>query len=96
MDVDRGGARRAIGLRSARLFVQWRWAFAAVGVLALFGVAYWSIAHQLRTRRDLVRVDGSPVEAGDWIETDSQSRATLKVGEHRVRWKSSRARDCAW
>lgn len=60
---------------------QWRWTFAAVGVLALFGVAYWSIAHQLRTRRDLVRVDGSPVEAGHWIETGSRLRVTLKVGE---------------
>jgi FecR protein len=59
---------------------RWRWAFAAVGVLALLGVAYWSIAHQLRTRRDLVRVDGSPVEAGQWIETGSRLRVTLKVG----------------
>ncbi len=35
----------------------------------------------LRTRRDLVRVDGSPVEAGHWIETDSRLRVTVKVGE---------------
>ena len=44
---------------------QWRWAFAAVAVLALCGVGYWSVRHR----------------AGEWIETDSRSRTTLRIGE---------------
>jgi hypothetical protein len=73
LDKDRAPKRSAVR--------QWRWAFVAIGVLAFFGVAYWSVAHHLRTRRELVRVDGSPVEAGRWIETSSLLRVTVKVGE---------------
>jgi hypothetical protein len=43
----------------------WLWAFAAVAVLALLAVGYWSVGHQ----------------AGEWIETDSKSRTTLRIGE---------------
>src|SRR5271154_512511 len=49
----------------------WLWAFASiavlasVAVLALFGVGYWSVRHQ----------------AGEWIETDSKSRTTVRIGE---------------
>ena len=43
----------------------WRWAFASVAVLALLAVGYWSVGHR----------------AGDWIETDSNSRTTLRIGE---------------
>jgi hypothetical protein len=68
-------------------------AFAAVAVLALVGAAYWFVARQSVTRWDVVRLDGSPavgakhirergqVGAGEWIETDSASRASVKVGE---------------
>jgi hypothetical protein len=73
LDEDRAPKRSAVR--------QWRWAFVAIGVLALFCVAYWSVGHHLRTRRELVRVDGSPVEAGQWIETSSLLRVTVKVGE---------------
>src|SRR5271170_1728490 len=44
---------------------QWRWAFASVAVLALLAVGYWSVGHR----------------AGEWIETDSKSRTTLRIGE---------------
>jgi predicted anti-sigma-YlaC factor YlaD len=62
---------------------QWRWAFAASVVLALLGAAYWSVAHRSGTRWDVVRMDGSPevIGAGDWVETDARSSASVKVGE---------------
>src|ERR1700722_12338207 len=44
---------------------QWRWAFASVAVLALLAAGYWSVRHR----------------AGQWIETDSKSRTTLRIGE---------------
>lgn len=71
----------------------WRWAFAAVAALALLGIVYLRIANRPGTRWQVTRLDGSPqigakhisrtgqVGAGEWIETDSQSRATVKVGE---------------
>jgi hypothetical protein len=43
----------------------WLWAFAAVAVVALLAIGYWSVGHQ----------------AGKWIETDSKSRTTLRIGE---------------
>jgi predicted anti-sigma-YlaC factor YlaD len=71
----------------------WRWAFAATAILALAGAAYFAAARHAGTRWEVVRVDGSPVVnqkrirgvgrigAGEWIETDSGSSATVKVGE---------------
>src|SRR5271154_884418 len=44
----------------------WRWAFAAVAVLALLITGYWTAKH------------GS---AGGWIETDSRSHATIRIGD---------------
>ncbi len=44
---------------------QWQRAFASVAVLALLAVGYWSVRHR----------------AGGWIETDSKSRTTLRIGE---------------
>jgi hypothetical protein len=43
----------------------WLWAFAAVAVVALLAIGYWSVGHQ----------------ASEWIETDSKSRTTLRIGE---------------
>jgi predicted anti-sigma-YlaC factor YlaD len=62
---------------------RWRWAFAATAVSVLLGVAYWSVTHRPTTRSDVVRMDGRPtvIRAGQWIETDSRSSATVKVGE---------------
>ncbi len=48
--------------------------------LALLALAYWRIAHR-RRRWDVARLNGSPVKTGEWIETDSQSRVTVRVGE---------------
>jgi predicted anti-sigma-YlaC factor YlaD len=71
----------------------WRWALAVAVVLALAGGAYWRLAHPSGARWDVVRLDGSPsvdakpvrgvgrVGAGEWIETDSVSRASVKIGE---------------
>jgi FecR protein len=44
---------------------RWLWAVASVAVLALLAVGYWSVGHR----------------AGEWIETDSKSRTTLRIGE---------------
>jgi FecR protein len=43
----------------------WLWASAATVALALLAVGYWSVRHR----------------AGEWIETDSKSRTTLRIGE---------------
>jgi hypothetical protein len=71
----------------------WRLAFAATAILALAGAAYWTVARYVGTRWEVVRIDGSPVVnekrirgesrigAGEWIETDARSSATVKVGE---------------
>jgi hypothetical protein len=81
------------GLRQTQVVLWWRWAFAAAVVLALAGAAYWRLAHPWGTRWEVVRLDGSPsvgakpirgvgqIGAGEWIETDARSRATVKVGE---------------
>jgi hypothetical protein len=76
--------------------LRWHLAFAATVVVAIAWAAYWRVAHQSgvwETRWEVTRLDGSPavgarhirgagqVTAGEWIETDSRSRATVKVGE---------------
>jgi predicted anti-sigma-YlaC factor YlaD len=60
----------------------WRLAFAASLVLALAAGAYWTAARQSGMRWEVVRLDGAArhVGAGEWIETDSRSSATVKVG----------------
>jgi hypothetical protein len=71
---------------------RWRLAFAAAALVAV-GAAYWAVSHRSEARWDVMRVDGSPtvngkhirsvgrIRAGEWIETDSGSSATVKVGE---------------
>jgi len=44
---------------------RWLWAFAAAAVVALLAIGYWSVGRQ----------------AGQWIETDSKSRTTVRIGE---------------
>jgi predicted anti-sigma-YlaC factor YlaD len=70
-----------------------RWAFTATVMLALAGAAYWRLAHSPGAQWEVRRLDGSPsvgarpfrgvgrIGAGEWIETDARSRATVKVGE---------------
>ena len=81
--------------RSRNTPTVWRWrvVFAATVVLALAGAAYWVAVHQSRIWWEVVRLAGSPtvgakhirvvgqVGTGEWIETDSESRARVKVGE---------------
>jgi hypothetical protein len=71
--------------RETRTDFRWRWAFAAMAVLAVAGAAISRLERPPVTRWEVTRLDGSPsvgrVGAGDWIETDGRSRAILKVGE---------------
>jgi len=72
---------------------RWRLAFALAAALALASAAYWRFAHLTGTQWEVATVDGSPsvnekplrgdgqIGAGEWIETDARSRATVKVGE---------------
>jgi FecR protein len=52
---------------------RWQWALALIAIVALAGGGYWSIARRLRS--------GTEEKAGQWIETDSRSRETVKIGE---------------
>lgn len=81
--------------RSRRAFAArgWLWAMAATAVLAMVIAVSWRLAQRPGTRWEVVRLDGSPavdakpirdgglIAAGGWIETDSGSRATVKIGE---------------
>ena len=65
----------------------WRLACAATLLLAVAGAVYWSAARQSRTLWDVERLDASKhirgaghIGAGEWIETDSMSSATVRVG----------------
>jgi len=71
-----------------------RWSFAAAAVvLALLSIVYWRVAHQFEPRWEVVSIEGSPtvdakrvrgtgqIGAGEWIETDAGSRATVKIGK---------------
>lgn len=71
---------------------RWRLALAALAVVAVAGGTYWSVAHRPETRWEVVQIHGTPavdakpvrgvtwIGAGNWIETDSSSIATVKVG----------------
>jgi anti-sigma factor RsiW len=73
--------------------LRWRWALAATLILFLAGLAYWRLARPSGMQWEVTQLDGSPsvgakvirgagrIGAGEWIETDSQSRATIQVGE---------------
>lgn len=80
-------------LRRTPVVGQWRVVFAAAVVLAVIGVAYWAVTRPAGMRWEVVRLAGSPavgakyirgagqVGAGEWIETDARSSASIKVGE---------------
>ena len=71
----------------------WRPALAALAVAAVAVAAYWTVAHRPETRWEVVQIRGTPaigakpvrgaarIRAGEWIQTDSSSSATVKVGE---------------
>jgi FecR protein/Putative zinc-finger len=82
------------GLRQNSTVPRWRWSFAAAAVvLGLASVVYWRVAHRLEPRWEVVSIEGSPsvgakpirgagqIGAGEWIETDAGSRATVKIGK---------------
>lgn len=76
---------------------QWRWPFAitaaTLAVLAFASIAYWRAAHPAGALWEVDRIEGSPsvgakhfratakIAAGEWMETDSSSRAGIKVGD---------------
>jgi anti-sigma factor RsiW len=71
----------------------WRLVFAATVLVALVGAATWRLAHPPGTRWEVRRLEGSPaagarsisgvgrVGIGEWIETNSGSRAIVTIGE---------------
>src|SRR5438094_828152 len=70
----------------------WRLAFVAAAIVAVGAFVSWRLMQHRVVRWEIVRLDGSPavgarhisgvgqVGAGEWIETDSGSRATVSVG----------------
>ncbi|HEV3334360.1 MAG TPA: zf-HC2 domain-containing protein [Bryobacteraceae bacterium] len=72
---------------------RWRWAFAAALMVVLAGSAYWRFVRAPGLQWEVTRVDGAPsvgtkairgaghIGAGEWIETDARSRATIQVGQ---------------
>jgi hypothetical protein len=79
--------------RQPSALLRLRWALVAILIFILGGSVYWSLAHRPEARWEVVRLDGLPsvgakpvrgaarIRAGEWIETDEKSRATVKVGE---------------
>ncbi len=70
----------------------WRLAFASLVLVAVAGAMYWKVARRPQMQWEVVQIHGAPaigtklvhgagrIGAGDWIETDSSSRAIVKVG----------------
>jgi hypothetical protein len=72
--------------RSRRRPTVLEWGFVLAATVALAGGAYWRFAQQSGTRWEVERQDGAKlvrgrIGAGEWIETDSESSAMVKVGE---------------
>ncbi len=71
----------------------WRLALAATAIVAVAGFAAWRFANPAGTRWEVRRLEGAPAVAarpisgaglvgiGEWIETDSRSRAMITIGE---------------
>ncbi len=78
--------------RQSQSLRPWRLAFAALVLVAVAGAMYWKVGRRPETRWEVVQIQGAPaigtklvrgvgrIGAGEWIETDSSSRATVKVG----------------
>ena len=62
--------------------LRWGWVLATSVLMAIAGGAYWQFTRSPEVRWDVVRLDSSSqIGAGEWMETDLRSRATIKVGE---------------
>lgn len=65
----------------------WVWAYAIAAFLACAGVAYWWAARGQGQQWELTRTESGRVaghariRAGEWIETQGDSRASIRVGE---------------
>jgi len=78
--------------RQSQPLHRWRLAFAALVLVAVAGAMYWMVGRRPETQWEVVQIHGAPavgtkllhgagrIGAGEWIETDSSSRATVKVG----------------
>ena len=85
---------RSRPLTPLRTFAPARVHFAAAAALILISAVFvWRVAYRPGTTWQVQRLEGSPavgarhisgigeIKAGEWIETDSVSRASVKVGE---------------
>jgi ferric-dicitrate binding protein FerR (iron transport regulator) len=78
---------------SARRSHRWREVLAYLAIVALAGTAYWKSTQRSEAHWAVTQVRGRPIvdskpvrggsliEAGEWIETDPSSSATVKIGE---------------
>jgi anti-sigma factor RsiW len=78
--------------RTASMVRSWRMAFVAAAIVSVVALISWRLTPQRGMRWEVVPLGGSPavgarhisgvgqVGAGEWIETDSGSRATVSVG----------------
>ncbi|HLY18645.1 MAG TPA: zf-HC2 domain-containing protein [Bryobacteraceae bacterium] len=63
-------------------FQLWRPAFAALAAIVAVSAAYWLFSRRPETRWEVIERHGvARIGAGEWIETDSSSSATIKVGQ---------------
>jgi len=79
-------------LRTTRPLQRWRLALVALAVTVLVGASYWMLSRRPEVRWEVIQIHGTPaigtkpvgspahIGAGEWIETDSSSSATIKVG----------------
>jgi anti-sigma factor RsiW len=72
---------------------RWREVLACLAIAVLAGAAYWNVTQRSAAHWEVTQVRGRPVvdskplrgvsriAAGEWIETDPASSATVKIGE---------------
>ena len=82
-----------LSLRGSPAIRRLRLVFTTLALVAVAGASYWTLAQRRGVRWDVVRIEGTPavgakalsgvarIGAGEWIETDSSSSASVRVGE---------------
>lgn len=80
-------------LRKSHPVQRWRLVFVALAVTVVVSAACWMLSRRPETQWEVIQIHGVPavgtkpihsvarIGAGEWIETDSSSSATIKVGE---------------